>query len=74
MLKEVRDITVKSRYHQRDIKEYEEPVKEKRFTDIPLNVTIEAAIGFYTNHAQGELGTLYKRTASWLRLLLQKKT
>lgn len=42
--------------------------------NIPVSPTIERAIAFYEDNAQGELAPLYKSTAVWLKDLLMLKT
>lgn len=39
----------------------------------PTYVTIESAIRYYENNAVGEDELLFKRTAEWLRQLMQNK-
>lgn len=74
------DITHKPKRLQRDniiqagtMSEYSEtPSNESEsVSDVPLhNVTIERAIEYYERHTDGELSTLYRNTALWLRQLL----
>ncbi|MDR1559092.1 MAG: hypothetical protein LBS84_05215 [Clostridiales bacterium] len=68
---EIIDITHKSKYFQNEPLK-EKAAQEKILTDLPVNVTIESAISYYTTHAAGEYETLYKRTAQWLKMVLHK--
>lgn len=40
-------------------------------SEIPQSVTIESAIKYFTDHADGAKAMLYNRTATWLKELLQ---
>lgn len=71
---DVQDVTVKPKRYQQDsvISLNEEALQNDVVTEteIPRNVTIEAAIAYFETSAVGELEVLYKRTAGWLKILL----
>jgi len=66
-------ITHKTRRFQQDIEDefIEEGELSEGVVNIPVNVTIEAAIHFYEQNAEGEYATLYQRTATWLKMLFK---
>lgn len=43
-----------------------------RSNNVPSVVTIERAIQYFEENASGELSTLYRQTAVWLRQLMSK--
>lgn len=42
-------------------------------SNIPQNPTLESAITFYLNNADGNYKSLYSFTANWLKSILQSK-
>jgi len=64
------DISYKCTRYQQDI-EVEDEHEEINTAEIviPVNVTLESAITFYEQHAEGVYELLYKRTANWLKML-----
>lgn len=42
-------------------------------TNVPQNPTLERAISFFEENAQGEYRSLYSNTALWLRTLISRK-
>ena len=59
------------RYQQDMVDDFVNEVKNEITSEIPLNVTIEAAITYFEENAKDEYITLYKRTATWLKMLFQ---
>jgi len=70
----VQDITIKPKRCQQDsvipLNEVEPQEQMKSGPNVPMNVTVEAAIAFFETNATGDLECLYKRTAGWLKVLL----
>ena len=65
-------ITHKIRRYQQDMEDdFEHDGNEEAAPEIPVNVTIEAAIRFFEENAKDEYAALYARTAAWLKMLFQ---
>ena len=65
-------ITHKVRRYQQDAEsDSGQRGDEEAMPEMPANVTIEAAIRFFDENADGEHAVLYKRTATWLKMLFQ---
>jgi len=68
------DVSHRTRRYQQDIKGLDELSSndgEKEEIQIPVNITLEAAIAFYEQYAVDKYEMLYKRTANWLKMLFQ---
>ena len=65
-------ITHKTRRYQQDMEDdFEHNGSEEATPEIPVNVTIEAAIRFFEENAKDDYAVLYTRTAAWLKMLFQ---
>lgn len=73
------DITHKPKRYQKEVyneihadeKPESDEDKVKVLGDVPRSITLESAIRYFNNHAVGDKGQLFTRTALWLRELLE---
>jgi hypothetical protein len=65
----VTDVTHRPKRMQGDNLKRESPIQNKEVDDLsdtPNAVTLESAIRYYEEHAEGEFKVLYTKTALWL--------
>jgi hypothetical protein len=65
----VTDVTHRPKRMQGDSLKKESPVQDREvdaLSDTPNAITLESAIRYYEEHAEGEFKVLYTRTAQWL--------